>query len=322
MTETRATVLSSFEHAAATDAGASTARARFSIAVDQAKFSTNRISSIRHDFHNHPLMQLPELACAAKELYPTQQCRFIRPDCKESSPFDHDPTTQDGSDIDEVFQRIEEPGSWIALYNVETLPRYRQFLDDVIASVRPQVEKEQTGIHSVGGFIFISAPPSVTPFHIDRENNFWLQVAGRKTIRVWDHTDEEIVPPLVKERFILDCNLRDVVLKDEYARRSHDFEVGPGDGVYFPSTSPHLTKCDAGVPGGSVSISIGVVFYTNQTRRDGRIHAANRLLRSYGLEPRQPGKGGWSEPIKVALGVAHNGARAAYWFARKKLLRL
>ena len=88
---------------------------------------------------------------------------------------------------------MEEPGSWIALYNVEAVPRYAALLQEIIDGLRERVEREEPGIFAVTGFIFISAPPSVTPFHIDRENNFWLQLHGRKTLSVWDPNDREAV---------------------------------------------------------------------------------------------------------------------------------
>jgi hypothetical protein len=52
----------------------------------------------------------------------------------------------------------------------------------------------------------------MTPFHIDRENNFWLQIRGRKTLTLWDHRDRSVVPAEAVERFILFGDLDDVRL--------------------------------------------------------------------------------------------------------------
>jgi hypothetical protein len=213
-----------------------------------------------------------------------------------------------------VFRRIEEPGSWLALYNVETHPKYRVFLDEVIASVRHLVDPEQPGMFEVGGFIFISAPPSVTPFHIDRENNFWLQVAGRKTINVWEPSDRVTVAGSLVENFILTGSLSEVKLTEEHRGRSHEFDVGAGDGVYFPSTSPHMTHSDNTWvrPGDGVSISIGVVFYTDVTCQHAHIHALNRVLRRFGLSPRSPGESPLVDGIKSPL------ASAIAWDMRRR----
>ena len=280
--------------------------------ADAAGFTTARMQAIKHSFEAHPQMQLPELAALAQRLYPHKQCRFVTPGVGQTSEFDHRDRDSAGRSIDEVFKRIEEPGSWIALYNVETDPLYAAFLKEVADSVRPFVEQHEPGMYQVGGFIFISAPPSVTPFHIDREHNFWLQVRGHKVMSVFDHTDRELVPAPERETFILyGQNVR--MKTDEHLRRAREFRVGPGDGVYFPSTSPHMTRCEPGWarPGDGVSISIGVVFYTEETRRQAYVHACNEFLRRRGLKPQDPGQAPALDPLKAALG------RLLVWVGRK-----
>jgi hypothetical protein len=254
-------------------------------------------------------MQLPRLAELAEALHPTHQCRFIHPGTTDTSKFFHSDQPPVGKTIRDVFQGIEEPASWVAMYNVETDPAYRQFLHDVMSSVQQLVTREQPEIFKVAGFIFISAPPSVTPFHIDRENNFWLQIKGQKVMNVWDHADRDVVSDFDVEEFILTGGLENVRLAEDYRARAHEFRVGPGDGVYFPSTSPHMTRCDQDWvrPGDGVSISIGVVFYTNVTRRHANVHALNRLVRKLGRHPSEPGKSDLVDRLKYPLG------RAAAW---------
>jgi hypothetical protein len=266
-------------------------------------FSTKRIQPIRHNFHHHPLMQLPELARLAKDLAATKQCRYIAPSSDQASAFNHGSEDFQGRAVDEVFRRIEEPGSWVALYNVETDPTYRAFLSEVTAVVRPLVEREEPGMFNVGGFIFVSAAPSVTPFHIDREHNFWLQVRGRKVINVWKPTDRHVVPAKDRDQFIVYGALKNVRLQEEFKERSHEFDVVAGDGVYFPSTSPHMTRCSAEwATEDRVSISIGVVFYTRATRRAANVHAVNLLLRRLGITPREPGESATIDRLKYPAG--------------------
>lgn len=273
-------------------------------------FSTFRINRLRHDFHRHPLLQVDALAQLARELMPRHQCRFVHPGMTQDSKFFHVDAPVDGRDIDAVFERIEEPGSWIALYNIEAVPRYRALLAEIMDTVRATVEREQPGIFNVTGFVFMSAPPSVTPFHIDRENNFWLQLHGRKVLSVWDADDRVAVPAEAVEDFIVRHTSKDVRLTDAARATEHTFDSGPGDGVYFPTTSPHMTRSDSGwtTPGNGVSISLGVTFYTSHTRRLARVHQVNRACRKYlHMSPRYPGVSTRTDGIKAPLGwlVAH-----------------
>lgn len=284
---------------------ASSKEAPCRIWVDDPKaFSAARMSAIRHDYQRHPLMQMPALAALARDLHKTGQCRFLTPGTTQASAFDHKSAAHDGRSIDEVFRRIEEPGSWVALYNVETHPRYKDFLNDIAAGVRALVEPQQPGMCEVGGFIFISAPPSVTPFHIDRENNFWLQVHGRKQLTVWDHRDSQVIAQPDVERFIVYADLDNVKLREGMLERGTEFDCAPGDGVYFPSTSPHATRSDTTWvrPGDGVVVSIGVVFYTEGTRRVAYIHAGNMVLRRLGLNPAEPGRSAMHDNFSYWIG--------------------
>ncbi|NDZ15872.1 cupin [Variovorax sp. WS11] len=281
-------------------------------ADDPAAFSTHRITPLHHNFHEHPLFQVAELIKLGKELAPLEQCRFMRPGLTPASVIAHDSRHPDGRSIDEFFERLEEPASSVALYNIEVIPRYQALLWAVVGIMQDSVEAEQPDVFRVNGFVFISAPPSVTPFHIDRENNFWLQLHGRKIMNVWDHRDRRIVPAEAVEDFIVTHSLRKVRYREEFRTHSQEFHARPGDGVYFPSTSPHMTRSDPDWtgPGDRVSISIGVTFYTSITRKVARVHQVNRVMRRCGLSPRYPGESPRTDAFKASLGGLVGSARA------------
>lgn len=275
----------------------------YRVTVD-GDFSTRRMGQLRHDYHRHPLMQLERLEQLAHGLMSTGQCRFIVPGSNDASVFDHKSQPADGRSLGDIFRRLHEPGSWIALYNVQTDPEYGRFVRNVVDSAGPVFRGQR--VLDVRGFVFISAPPSVTPFHIDRENNFWLQIRGHKTLSVWDHRDRETVAAGDVELFIGDGTLKNVRLTEAARGRAREFDCGPGDGVYFPSTSPHMTHTDTAwvTAEDAVVISIGVVFYTGSTRRTAYAHAFNHVLRRFGLHPRLAGSSDWLDRIKFPFGRA------------------
>lgn len=101
------------------DAAGATAPGACRVIAD-AGFSLRRLGPIRHNYHRHPLMQLDRLEQLARSLMATDQCRFIVPGSTDPSKFEHKSRPADGRSVEEVFRRIDETGSWIALYNVQT----------------------------------------------------------------------------------------------------------------------------------------------------------------------------------------------------------
>lgn len=291
---------------------------------DPGNFSTQRITPMHHNFHEHPLFQVPELVKLGIELSKTDQCRFMSPDRTVSSSLAHDNRHPDGRSIEEFFQRMEEPGSSVAFYNIEVIPRYQALLMLVVNSMRSLVEREQPHIFRVNGFVFFSAPPSVTPFHIDRENNFWLQLHGHKLLNVWDHRDRSIVPADAVEDFIVTQSLKKVRFDETFLPRGQEFDAHPGDAVYFPSTSPHMTRSlvDRTTAGNRLSISIGVTFYTAVTREVARIHQVNRLMRKCGLSPSYPGESPTADAVKSTVGGVVGAGRARLGVARARFISL
>ncbi len=272
--------------------------------VDPAQApALDRRFTFRHAYDTHPLMGLVALEALAERLQAGFQCRFMAPSTDPAVPFEHAPRPADGRTIREVFARLDEPGSWIALYDVQTEPAYRDFVWQVIADARSWLPSGER-VLDVRGFIFVSAPPSVTPFHIDGENNFWMQIRGRKTIHVWDRNDPRVVADRDLERFILYRSLDAVRLDDAKRALGQAFDCGPGDGLYFPSTTPHMTVStpDWVTEGDGVAVSIGVVFYTESTLREAHAHACNQWLRRIGWTPARPGVSRRLDAFKAPFG--------------------
>jgi hypothetical protein len=274
-------------------------------------YHRTKVAPLRHTFHTHPLLQLPKLQQLAESLLASGQCKFLGAPATVASPFDLQSQSPKGQSLADVFENIEQPGSWIALYNVETNAEYQRFLWEALNTVRPLLDTQDPGTFSVGGFIFISAPPSVTPFHIDRENNLWLQIRGRKRVNVWNPDDREAVSEEAVERFIVHGDLSAVQYTQHVRARSFDAETAPGEGVYIPSTSAHMTETDTHwvQAGDGYVVSIGIVFYTQATRRAANIYALNQFLRQRGLKPTSPGQRQWLDTIKYPLAWLYVRAR-------------
>ena len=122
------------------------------------------------------------------------------------------------------------------------------------------------------GFIFITSPGSVTPFHMDNEYNFLLQVRGDKTVHMWDPNDRLVLPEQTIEEFHGNFVHRNL----EFRRGVHGHRLGaaaaPGRGLHFPVNAPHWIKNGDG----------GVDLVQHHLRRPARPPA------QAGLHPQQP----------------------------------
>jgi hypothetical protein len=238
----------------------------------------------------------------------------VRSGTKCHDPLDFLPASDRGLSLSQVFRRIEEPESWVALYNVQSDPEYRKMIWQVLESVGPQLEQQDRGVFDADGFIFISSPPSATPFHFDRENNFFLQIHGRKRTTVWHPDNRDVVPEeIIEQKIGLGTSSKAQYADSFLGTAAVNAELGPGEGIYMPSTSAHMTNTES-IPvnkDDAYSVSIGIVYYTKATRRSAYVYALNGYLRKFGLRPRPPYESRARDAIKFPLALGFVQAKRA-----------
>jgi hypothetical protein len=251
------------------------------IEVDWDGFDPWRIQAVRHRLMDHPLLQLPSLVELSKRLESRGRVRTHSSDATPGTPFNTAPKLHPNRmTAASTLQQIEQAKAWMSLLNVQTDDTYRSLVDEVLDDVKPGVDRLDPGMCYRGGWIFITSPNTVTPFHFDKEHNFILQVSGRKTLYVWDHRDTVAASEEARDRFHA-CHERDRLHWDDSLReRATVFHLEPGQGAYMPSTSPHMVE-----NGDNASVTISFTYYTHATRRDSLLHAAHERLRGWGMSP-------------------------------------
>ena len=128
------------------------------------------------------------------------------------------------------------------------------------------------------GWIFVSSPGTVTPFHMDHEHNFILQIRGTKRLYAWDPFDRVVISERAQELFH-DQHSRELVKWDEgFRARARVFDLEPGLGGYMPSTTAHMVE-----NGPEPSITISFTYYTDSTRRRELLYRGNARLRRFGI---------------------------------------
>ena len=181
--------------------------------------------------------------------------------------------------VDEIARTIDTNGCWMVLKNIELDPAYRDLLNETLDEVAPLVSDREGGMIDREGFIFLSAPGSMTPSHTDPEHNFLLQIRGTKQMNVGSFPD-----PLTEQLALeqaLGGGHRNVGWEPTDPRA---FELSPGDGVYVQPHAPHWVQ-----NGPTVSVSLSITFATPASEQARRVHSINARLRRLGLKPRPPG---------------------------------
>ncbi len=263
--------------------------------LDHATFRKNfnqHAFTIRHQLSNHPLLTLPKLIELAQVL-PESSVEYNAGDL----PIHQDPnaTPRNGLSVVETVRRIEECRSWLVLKNVEQQSQYAELLDACLAEVAEMTADIAPGMNQKQAFIFVSSPNSVTPFHIDPENNFLLQIRGRKEVQIFERTDRTVISEEQIEAFFAGAH-RNLPYSEKFAQRGQWFELNPGDGLHFPIAAPHWVR-----NGSEVSISFSITFQTDASRDRQSLHRFNRKLRSWGWRPKDAGKNGLVDTCKLSL---------------------
>ena len=260
--------------------------------LDRFTFATrfNRAPfMIGHHLTNHRLFELGRLI-ELSQFLPEASVEYNSGDV----PVSQDPnlTPRNGLSIADTIARIEQCKSWMVLKNVEQDPEYRDVLYDCLDEMRPLVDQVAPGMRVRQAFIFISSAGSVTPFHIDPENNFLLQIRGNKHVQLFDAEDRDVMTEEQLEKFFTGAH-RNMPYKPEFESRGTWYELNPGDGLHFPVAAPHWVK-----NGSEVSISFSITFQTDSSQRRQSLHRWNNGLRRFGLKPRNVGQTPWLDELK------------------------
>ena len=244
---------------------------------------------VKHSLVGHPLFELPKLIELAQSL-PESSVEYNAGNVPVS--IDPSQTPRTGLSIEETIRRIEECKSWMVLKNVERNPAYRELLDLCLNDVAELSEKMYPGMYMREAFIFVSSPGSITPFHLDPEYNFLLQIRGEKEMHVFDGSDRTIMPEDELERFYTG-GFRNLVFKDDFEKKAKVFTLQPGDALHVPVAYPHWVK-----NGNAVSISFSITFLAGESYRRAALYRINHKLRKMGLRPSGVGNSSFSDGLK------------------------
>ncbi|HKR75045.1 MAG TPA: cupin-like domain-containing protein [Rhodanobacter sp.] len=280
------------------------------VQIDWNAFDPWAITPVRHQLMQHPLLQMDALLELGRRLDARGCVRTHSNDAAAGTPFNNAPRMHPNrAGTVATLAGIAEAKAWMSLLNVQTDPVYRGLVDEVFDGLASGILRRDPGMCYRGGWIFVTSPRTVTPFHFDKEHNFILQVRGRKTLYVWEPGDTVAASEQARDLFHASHSRERLHWDESLRARARVFHLEPGMGAYMPSTSPHLVES-----GDEPSVTASFTYYTDATRRDALLHRAHERVRSWGYEPPPVGRNALLDA--GLLGVFRGAALLRHWRAR------
>ncbi len=263
-------------------------------------FNTNyptRSFAINHDLATHHLFTLPRLIELSQSMA-RDRIEYNSGDLEPGHKYEDTPKVD--LPIDDTIRQIENCHAWMVIKNVEQDPEYKAFIETCLNQVADRLPAGSEPLQDMQGFIFISSANSTTPFHIDAEENFFIQIHGDKFFHVFENDDRELVSEENME--ISPSKFRNMNYNKEFEDRATVYGLREGDGIFVPYMMPHWVRT-----GSRYSISMAITWKTPTVLRANKIRFVNAMLRKAGFPQSAPSQHAWSDGIKVA---AYNSAFA------------
>lgn len=248
---------------------------------------------LMHRLADHPLMTLDALATMAEAL-PAASVEYNLSNLPVG--LNGAKAAGNGLGIGETIRGIAQTGSWAALKNIEQVPAYRDLLMGLLEELRPTIESKTGAMLKPQGFVFVTSPDGMTPYHFDPEHNILLQLMGSKTMVQFPAGNAFYAPDETHETYHTGGG-RELYWRDELAAGGREFPLDPGEALFVPVMAPHYVR-----NGPAPSISLSITWRSEWSFAEADARAFNRLLRKAGISPRAPGR--WP---------ARNRARALGW---------
>ncbi len=276
--------------------------------LDLAGFDQWRMARLRHQLASHPLLTIDQLAALAMRSDP-RHVKFHDGERSFATDFSAVLGADEGRKaLQRALDNLDRHRAFVQILDVRADPRYHELVDECLDEVQRHLPPGDRLLNRDAA-AFLASPGSVTPYHLDHEQNFLCHVAGPKRLFVWDHGDRSVVPERALEVFYRGWGWGDPKVVGEMgyrpaiAAKATVFDLEPGDVVYMPMGSPHAVET-----GGGVTATLSILFNTRSAMKLVDAYRANHFLRGLGLAPRPVGASEAGDALKRG---AFNGLRAA-----------
>jgi hypothetical protein len=261
----------------------------------------------RHGLKDHPLFELPSLVELARRPF-HHETYWSNGKVNTNDPW---AVNRDARlSLVDTIANIGDNNSLAILKHVEQDPVYGPVLQEFLARVVAlSGEKMRQEVMLGEVLILIASPNRLTSYHMDAECNFLVQVAGSKTLWVYNHTDPTLVSHEEREQYHRG-NANSIVYQESRQSEATAYELQAGHGVHIPVFAPHWARNHD-----NISIALSVNYELRPMLAEKRIYQVNSLLRKLGVAPTAPGTASWRDRLKLAAG---KGLYSAHRLIRRK----
>jgi hypothetical protein len=262
----------------------------------------------KHELSGNPLFELKSLI----EL--TQRMPDHGEHYWSNGPVAVNNTWSDGTigrqSLQDTIRNIAHNNSIVILKHTEQDELFAPVLQSVLATMIDLAGAPMRDDVTIGEvLILISSPNRITPYHMDSETNFLLQITGDKWFHVFSHSDRTLVTEREREDFFA-ISRNCAVYRPERQDECNKYDLHAGYGIHVPPCAPHWVQNRD-----NVSVALSVNYELRSVDRLEKLYKFNHRLRKLGLNPAPPAASGWRDRIKLA---ATEGVAAVKAVSRKR----
>jgi hypothetical protein len=250
-----------------------------------------------HNLAGHPLFELPRLTALAETLLKHEglsATRWKNSKAAVDAKWGQLPPSEQIASVTEAIQNLDQSGSWVVLYRVQNDPEYRALLEQSLDEIEEMMGRPlRPDITWKDSYIFMASPHAVTPYHIDHETAFLLQVHGNRVAHLWDQKDRSILTNDEIEEYYMG-DIGSANYSEKKMGKAYRYEMEAGKGVHHPSLAPHTYQ-----NGGDYSVAIGIHLCLKNTDDLARAYQFNACLRRVGLHSTPPGRSPARDRMKI-----------------------
>lgn len=186
----------------------------------------------------------------------------------------------DRESVGEAVRNVATNRVWTVIRDPEGHPSFEKLVQDCreeFAEVIPAFRKPEAWI--VRGWIFITSPNGVTPYHIDKEWGLIAQIHGTKNYTAYDPNDRAVLSAEELEDFYRP-NMNAAKYDESKDRSARHVRLLPGEAVTQPRHTPHLISVED-----DYSVTFGMSLLTRSWADEEAVYHMNRIMRRAGFSP-------------------------------------